>query len=124
MTSPRPALWPASLAADLVLVVIFAAVGMRSHHGSFSLAALAETAWPFLAGAVLGWLVARGWRRPAALATGVVVWILAAGGGMILRVATGGGFAWSFLVVTLVVLGAFLVGWRAVWALVRRARRA
>ncbi|MTE23352.1 DUF3054 family protein [Microbacterium sp. ZXX196] len=97
---------------------------MRSHHGSFSLAALAETAWPFLAGAVLGWLVARGWRRPAALATGVVVWILAAGGGMILRVATGGGFAWSFLVVTLVVLGAFLVGWRAVWALVRRARRA
>jgi hypothetical protein len=51
------------------------------------------------------------------------VWILAAGGGMILRVATGGGFAVAFLVVTLIVLAIFLVGWRAIAALVAALRK-
>ena len=43
-----------------------------------------------------------------------VVWLVTAVVGLALRVVTGGGFAWSFGLVTLVVLGTFLIGWRCV----------
>ena len=46
--------WPAYLATDLVLVVVFAGIG-RSSHGE-SLSGIFVTAWPFLVGALLGWL--------------------------------------------------------------------
>lgn len=124
MSSPRPFPWILALVIDAALVVLFALLGMRSHHDGFSILALATVAWPFLAGTAIGWGIARAWREPAApLRTGLVVWLLAAGGGMVLRVATGGGFAWSFLAVTALVLAAFLIGWRALAALVRRTRR-
>ena len=38
-----------------------------------------------------------------------VVWLTTVVLGLALRVATGGGFAWSFAVVTLVVLGVFVI---------------
>lgn len=116
--------WILAAAIDAVLVIVFAAIGMMNHDGGLTAAGLARVAWPFLAGAAIGWLVALAWRRPAApLRTGAVVWILAVGAGMLLRVATGGGFAVSFLIVAALVLGVFLVGWRAVAALVARLRR-
>jgi hypothetical protein len=109
---------------DLVLIVVFAAIGMSSHEETVSAATLANVAWPFVVGAAIGGLVSLAWRNPAApLRTGIPVWILAAGGGMILRVATGGGFAVAFLVVTLIVLAIFLVGWRAIAALVVALRK-
>jgi hypothetical protein len=40
------------------------------------------------------------------------VWLVTVVLGLVLRVVTGGGFAWSFALVTLLVLGTFLVGWR------------
>ncbi len=99
---------------DLVLVVLFSAIGMRTHEGGFTIAGLLGVAWPFAAGAVIGWLVARAWRRPAGMwPAGVLVWLFAVVAGLILRVATGGGFAISFGIVTLLVLGLFLIGWRA-----------
>ena len=108
---------------DLVLIVAFAGIGMSSHEESVNAATLMSVAWPFVAGGAVGWLVSLAWRNPAApLRTGVPVWILAAGGGMALRVLTGGGFAVPFLIVTLVVLAVFLIGWRAIAALVSRIR--
>jgi Protein of unknown function (DUF3054) len=41
---------------------------------------------------------------------------------MLLRVATGAGTAFSFVVVATLVLGVFLLGWRALAALARRRR--
>jgi hypothetical protein len=59
---------------DAALVVIFAAVG-RASHDSDVWTGLAITAWPFLAALVLGWLIARAWRAPRAVArTGLPVW--------------------------------------------------
>jgi len=108
---------------DLVLIVAFAGIGMSSHEESVNAATLVSVAWPFVVGGAVGWLVSLAWRNPAApLRTGVPVWILAAGGGMALRVLTGGGFAVPFLIVTLVVLAVFLIGWRAIAALVSRIR--
>ena len=111
-----------SFVLDALLVVAFAATGRASHREAVA-AGLAVTAWPFLAGLVVGWVVARGWRAPTRpLRTGIVVWAVTVAGGMLLRVASGQGIAVAFVVVAAVVLAVALVGWRAVAALVRRAR--
>lgn len=54
--------------------------------------------------------------------TGVVVWLGAVVFGMILRVLSGQGTQFSFIVVATLVLGAFLLGWRALAPLVVRIR--
>jgi peptidoglycan/LPS O-acetylase OafA/YrhL len=115
--SPRQRVvpWPAAAVADLAAVVVFVAIGRRSHDESSALLGLASTAWPFLTGALLGWLLSRGWRAPAALApTGLAVWLGCVAGGMVLRAVAGQGVAGSFVVVATVVLAVLLLGWRVV----------
>ena len=100
-------------ATDVVCVVVFATIGRRSHAEGLSLAGIAETAWPFLAGTAVGWLASRGWRSPAAvLPTGVVVWVCTVVVGMLLRKATSSGVAPSFVVVASVSTAVLLLGWR------------
>lgn len=114
--------WPWFLIADMALVTIFAALGRNAHEQS-PWGAL-ETAWPFLAGAFVGWLIVRAHRRPAAVfPTGVVVWLSAEVIGMLLRMMTGQGTAMAFVLVSLSVLGLFLLGYRLIVLLVSRAGR-
>ncbi len=102
-----------ALATDVGCVVVFCTIGRRSHAEGLSLAGIAETAWPFLAGTAVGWLVSRGWRSPAAvLPTGVVVWVATVVVGMLLRKATSSGVATSFIVVASVSTAVLLLGWR------------
>lgn len=111
----------AALLADLVCVVVFCTLGRRSHDEGLSIAGIAETAWPFLTGAGVGWLLARGWRRPLSLTpTGVAVWLCTVVVGMMLRKATSQGTAVSFIVVASLVTAVLLLGWRAVAALLAR----
>ncbi|MGV0748874.1 DUF3054 domain-containing protein [Mycolicibacter heraklionensis] len=118
MQSPRKPGW---LGIDVVAVLVFCALGRRSHDEGISLSGLATTAWPFLSGTVLGWLLSRGWRRPTALwPTGLVVWISTVLVGMLLREATSAGVATSFILVASTVTAVFLLGWRAVAELVAR----
>ena len=101
--------------ADACLVLAFVIIGRASHHADGGLAGLASTAWPFLAGLAAGELLARSWRRPAAvIPTGVVVWLSTVVFGMTLRVLAGQGTAVAFIVVALAFLGLFLLGWRLV----------
>ncbi|MGB3894104.1 DUF3054 domain-containing protein [Mycolicibacter sinensis] len=117
----RPQQKPAWLGMDLVAVLIFCALGRRSHDEGVDLSGLAVTAWPFLSGTVLGWLLSRAWRRPTALVpTGVIVWISTVLVGMVLRAATSAGVAWSFIVVASTATAVLLLGWRAVFALAAR----
>ncbi len=110
-TVHSPVRWPLFLVADLVLVLVFAGIGRLSHGED--LAGAFTTAWPFLVGALIGWAVSRGSRSPAALwPTGVLVWLSAEVVGMLLRAVTGQGTAVSFVIVSLVVLGIFLLGYR------------
>lgn len=112
-----------ALAADVVCVLVFTTLGRRSHAEGLTVAGVAETAWPFLTGTVLGWLISRGWRRPTAVApTGVVVWVCTVAVGMALRKATGAGIAVSFIAVASTVTALLLLGWRAVAARVARSR--
>ena len=110
-----------ALLLDVVCVVVFCTIGRRSHAEGLSIAGVAQTAWPFLSGTALGWLVTRAWRRPTELApTGLVVWLSTVVVGMLLRKATSQGTAVSFVVVASVVTAILLLGWRLVAAV--RAR--
>ena len=111
-------------AADAALVLVFVAIGRRSHDEDGAVLGFHTTAWPFLAGAAVGWLASLAWRRPLAVApTGVAVWAAAVVLGMVFRMLSGQGVQLSFVIVTALVLAAFLVGWRALALLVTRIRR-
>jgi hypothetical protein len=116
----------AALALDVLLVVVFAAVGRASHDETSPVVGAVSTAWPFLVGTALGWLVVRVMRRtwPLDVAPGVTVWFATVAVGMVLRHAVGSGTAPSFVVVASLVLALFLLGWRALGGYaVRRAAR-
>jgi hypothetical protein len=114
---------PAWLAVDVVAVLVFCAVGRRSHDEGLNVTGIAVTAWPFLTGTVIGWLISRGWRRPTAVApTGVVVWLSTVVIGMLLRKATSAGVAASFVVVATTVTALLLLGWRVATGLTLRRR--
>jgi hypothetical protein len=125
MTASPAAIRNAALAAaiDVVLVFVFVVIGRRSHGERLTLAGTAETWWPFLLGLTVGWLVTRAWRRPLGVVVpGLPLWISTVVIGLLLRLATGHTAQLPFVVVTIVVLAAFLVGWRALAAGFRRIR--
>jgi hypothetical protein len=100
---------------DCCCVLLFVIIGRASHAEGESVAGIASTAWPFLAGLGCGWLATRAWRRPYGLVpAGVGAWLGAAAVGMALRVVSGEGTAFAFVVVALAFLGLFLLGWRLV----------
>ena len=113
--------------ADLVCVLVFAAVGRASHAEDVGPVGLASTAWPFAAGWAVGWalvlLVRAARTRPLGFGAGALVWVPTVVVGMLLRAASGAGVQTSFVIVTVVVLGVFLLGWRGLVALVARSRR-
>ncbi len=123
----------AALAAgDIVMLLIFAALGRRSHGEAAGLAALLEvgrTALPF----IVGWLVAAPLAgafspaRTAGLAPMLRATLLGWAGGLLvgslLRALMIGRFSpVSFYVVTFLVALLLLGGWRAAYALVEGRR--
>src|ERR1700757_682531 len=113
--------WLSSLVTDVFGVLLFCAVGRRSHDEGLNVTGIATTAWPFLTGTVVGWLLSRGWRRPTAVApTGVIVWLSTVVVGMLLRKASSAGVAASFVVVAATVTALLLLGWRAAVGLALR----
>jgi hypothetical protein len=112
---------PGWLGVDVVCVLVFCAIGRRSHDEGINVAGIATTAWPFLSGTVLGWLISQAWRRPTTLVpTGVVVWLCTVVVGMLLRKAASAGVAASFVVVASLVTAVLLLGWRAAMGLASR----
>ena len=110
-----------ALFADAVCVIVFCTIGRRSHAEGLTVAGIAQTAWPFLAGTGVGWLLIGGWRRPfTVIPVGVVVWVCTVVVGMVLRKETSAGVSASFVVVASVSTGVLLLGWRAAAALFRR----
>ncbi|MFD4295262.1 DUF3054 domain-containing protein [Rhodococcus sp. NPDC058505] len=118
------------LLVDIVLVIVFCAIGRRSHDEANALAGLLTTAWPFLGGLALGWIANEALYRTksvpvSVVPAGIVIWVCTLVGGMLLRVVSGQGTAFSFILVAATSLAIFLLGWRALYALVapRIARR-
>lgn len=114
----------AAFMLDAVLVVLFAALGRSEHDRAATVTGLFETAWPFLAGLAIAWLVALVWRNPTApLRSGVPVWIGAVALGMLFRALSGQGTALPFVLVATGTLLLLLVGWRIIATLIIRARK-
>lgn len=121
--SPRriPAL---AIVADVVAVVVFAAIGRMSHAESDDLLGLLGTAAPFLVGLAAAWATPVVRAHPAGARAAVVVWA----GTVVIGLLVRAGFTWSlppsFVAVTAVALAVLLVGWRALSAAVSvRARQ-
>ncbi|WP_230102144.1 DUF3054 domain-containing protein [Microbacterium sp. Bi121] len=110
---------------DLVLVVVFCVIGRLSHaEGIFGdLPGLMNTIWPFAVAALIAHaalLLRR--ARPDRMLPGLLVWAVTVVLGLLLRAVSGQGTAVPFIIVATLTLALFLLGWRAVAALVRRAR--
>jgi Protein of unknown function (DUF3054) len=108
-----------AVALDVGCVLVFVIIGRASHTKGESLAGVASTAWPFLAGLAGGWLATAGlagpraWRQPFRLwPAGVGAWLGAVVLGMAFRVVSGQGTEPAFVGVALAFLGLFLLGWR------------
>jgi hypothetical protein len=105
---------------DAAAVAVFVVIGRASHKEDE--AQFAVTFWPFAVGLVVGWLGARGWRRPFSISrTGLLAWAGTVVIGMLLRALSGQGVAVSFVIVAAIVLGALLLGWRALAAALDRS---
>jgi peptidoglycan/LPS O-acetylase OafA/YrhL len=106
---------------DCCCVLVFVIIGRASHSKGDMLSGIASTAWPFLVGLLAGWVGVRAWRRPLALVpAGVAAWLGTVVVGMVLRVVSGQGTAFAFILVALAFLGLFLLGWRLCWRLAAR----
>jgi len=99
--------------ADLVVVLVFIAIGRRVHDHGVRLSGLWSTSWPFAIGLAVGWLMVVARRREGgSLGAGLSICLATTVIGMIVRVLAGQGTAVAFIVVTLGFLGALMLGWR------------
>lgn len=118
-----------SLLFDAFVVFVFVGAGRATHEESGGLAGALGTVWPFWVALLLGWALARAWRRPVSVwPVGVTVWAVTVAGGLGLRWAAGGGLAGGFPYVAAGALALLLIGWRLVALLrariqLRRAAR-
>lgn len=101
---------------DVVAIILFVVIGRRSHDEGAFLRGLGRVAAPFSTGLVLGWLVARAWKAPTSVATGLVIWPVTVVAGLLLRrFVFDDGIALPFIIVTAAFTGLLLVGWRALY---------
>lgn len=115
--------YAAWVGADVVLIALFALLGHHSHHGTLSPSGIAVTALPFLIAYLMATAIVRPWRHPTALMrSSLLLWFATAAGGLMLRVLLGESAALPFQIVTVCVLGLFLIAPRAMAALLHRRR--
>jgi hypothetical protein len=116
--------WIGPAVVDVVAVLLFALAGRNAHDESSGVSTVVTIAAPFLIGLAAGWIAISSARRaPTAIRTGVLLWVTTVGLGLVLRrAAWDRGTAFSFVIVATLVLGALLVGWRAMFVLTHRRR--
>lgn len=108
--------------ADVLAVLVFAAVGRSSHAELRDAVGVLTTAAPFLLGLLLGWLVIRAWRAPLRLPVAVAVWAGAVIVGLGLRAAFTHRLPVTFVLIAAASLALLLLGWRAVALLIASSR--
>lgn len=113
-----------AIVADLVAVVVFAAIGRMSHGEPDDLLGLLGTAAPFLLGVAVMWATPAVRANPVGVRAALAVWA----GTVVIGLLVRAGFTWSlplsFAAVTAVSLAVLMLGWRALSAAVSmRARQ-
>ncbi len=118
----RPTTVTLAAGADLLAVLVFAAVGRSSHAEVGNALGVLATAAPFLLGLVLAWLVVRAWRAPLRLPVGAAVWAGVVIVGLGVRAAFTHRLPLTFVLIAAASLAVLLLGWRAVARLIARSR--
>jgi hypothetical protein len=118
----RPTTVTLAAGADVLAVLVFAAVGRSSHAEVVDAYGMLTTAAPLLLGLLVGWLVARVWRAPLRLSAGVAVWAGVVVVGLGVRAAFTHRLPLTFVLIAAVSLALFLLGWRAVARFIARMR--
>ena len=112
MTQPRVPAWTAG-AADLAVVVLFVAIGRRTHDTGSAAAGFLRVLWPFVVGLAAGWLVTGLAGAPLAWRRALPAWLVTVGLGVALRILVQGHeFKPAFTLVAVVFVGAGMLGWR------------
>jgi hypothetical protein len=102
-------------AIDLVIVLLFVGIGRNTHDHGISVSGVASTMWPFAIGLVVGWMVVGLRRRSGrSIRDGITIVVATVALGMILRVMSGQGTAFAFILVATGFLGLTMLGWRAI----------
>lgn len=98
----------------MALVILFVAIGRRSH--GYDLSGILAALWPFAVAAVLAWIVVAALGDQGyGFRAGSVVWLVTSLGGVALRVLAGGTAPLSFILVGSSFLALFLFGWRLIY---------
>ena len=109
-----------AIGLDVFVVVLFVAIGRRTHEEGSAFVGVLKTALPFLIGLGVAWAAVRAWKRPTAVLTGLAIWPITVLAGMIVRRSVfDSGTALAFVVVATLFLGTFLVGWRWIAGVLR-----
>jgi uncharacterized membrane protein YoaK (UPF0700 family) len=107
---------------DLLVLVVFVAVGRRSHDEGSGLEGFVRVLWPFAVGLVVATLASGVGKHPFERGRVVAAWLGTVAVGMVLRIAVQDReFKLSFVIVTTLFFGAGMLGWRAI--VKRTARR-
>lgn len=100
---------------DVVAVLAFVIIGRKNHDEGSALSGIVNVAAPFLIALALGWLAARAWTSPMAVATGIVIWLVTIVAGLVLRkLVFDDGTALPFIIVASLFNLATIVGWRCI----------
>lgn len=112
-----------AIGLDVFFVVLFAAIGRRTHHEEGAIDGVFRTALPFVMGLVVAWMTPHVRRAPWSWRSGLIAAVTTVAIGMLLRrYAFDRGTALAFVIVASAFVAACLVGWRLLGALVTRAR--
>ena len=109
-----------ALVADVVGILVFAAVGRASHDETGALLGVLGTAAPFAVGLAAAWATPWVRARPVTLPAGGLVLAGTAVIGLAVRAAVTGRLPLTFVLVTVCALAVLLVGWRGLALLVAR----
>jgi membrane protein implicated in regulation of membrane protease activity len=113
-----------ALIGDVLAVVLFVAIGLLQHGFDISTQNLVLVGWPFAAALIVGHLASQSWRAPFRVwPQGVFVWAITIVGAMAVRTLMQAGTEVSFVIVTAIVLGILMLGWRALASYLTRGSR-
>ncbi|WP_193103180.1 DUF3054 domain-containing protein [Brachybacterium sp. FME24] len=113
-----------ALVGDLLVVILFVAVGFVQHGTPLTSENIFLVGWPFAVGVLLGHLAIRAWRAPFRIwPHGVFVWAITLATSMAIRTLFSAGTEVSFLIVTAVTTAVLMLGWRAIALFATRSER-
>ncbi len=114
LTRQSPA-WKQMIIVDLILVLVFALLGLWSHHGGWDAVTYIRIASPFVLAYAAAAIWTGIWRTAHVFwPQGVYVWLITVLGGIGLRYLFGDGIAVPFQLVTAGSLAVLLLGRRMV----------